>query len=535
MHKHNFNLHNIFFPLFALIIIFASVFAGSFPISGQGDDLLSQIDKYITEQMAQQHIVGLSVAVVQGKEVTYLKGFGRASIEKQTEVTPQTIFDLASCSKSFTAMAVVLLVEDGLIDLDQTLVHYIPEFEMEDKEVSDLITVRQLLNQTSGIPGNMYEPLAFQREENTQNSDPFDLLVEVMKRIETDREPGSSFEYTNLNYCLLGALVERVSGIPFEDFVQERIFTPLRMVNSTLKPEEADDGDRADGHQMMLGKIITKNVPVYRSAAPAGWVMSSAQDLSSWLLINLHNGEINNQQIIPSDVVIQMQTPSLELTQNGDHASYGMGWFIGETGEGETVIWHGGDTPNFLAEMIILPEQDLGIAMLVNSQTSRNAHSVALGIADILTSSTIELPTSPWWASWAAIDRIATYAFLATLILICGLIPYLWWQWRIIRRYIKREYTPPSRGRKMRIWHWVLPATPWVFLGIIAGAAFIVAQTIFGFNLFITIIRFGDFSPPGVLISAYTLICSLVLWALALTISGFVRAYARGRAERKSI
>lgn len=528
-------LPKIIFAVTVTIIIITSVITVSLPISGQSNDSLSsQIDQYIKEQIQQQHIVGLSAVVVQGEEITYLKGFGHASLEKQTLVTPQTIFDLASCSKSFTAMAVMLLAHDGLIDIDKPFQYYIPEFETENKELSDQITVRQLLNQTSGIPGNMHEPLVFQTDSDEQHYDPFDLLVEAMKEIETERTPGSSFEYTNINYCLLGALVERVSRMPFEDYVKERIFTPLGMNSSTLKPEEAATLDRADGHQMMLGKIITKNVPVYRSAAPAGWVMSSAEDLSKWLLLNLHNGELNNQPIIPSSVVNQMQTPAVELTQNGDHASYGMGWFIGETSEGKTVIWHGGDTSNFLAEMIILPEYDLGIAMLVNSQTSRNAHSVALGIASLLIGHKLELPSSPWWASWAAIDRIATYAFIATLVLVLCLIPYLWWQWRIIRRYLRRETVPSYRGKKRKILFWVLPSTPWVILIIVAGVAFAVAETVFGFNLFITIIRFGDFSPPGVLTAAYTFILSLVLWAIALTVSGFIRIHARDRAESKS-
>jgi CubicO group peptidase (beta-lactamase class C family) len=88
-----------------------------------------------------------------------------------------------------------------------------------------------------------------------------------------------------MNYSLLGALVERVSGKPFEDFVQERIFTPIGMLNSTLKPEVAEKLDRADGHQLMLGKVVVRHTPVYHSVAPAGWVMSSAEDMGKWLLV----------------------------------------------------------------------------------------------------------------------------------------------------------------------------------------------------------------------------------------------------------
>lgn len=193
MYKQKLKLQNIIATMFVPVILIASVVTSALPTSGQSSEpLSSQIDQYIQEQMAQQNIVGMSVVITRDNEISYLKGFGSASLKKQTQVTPQTIFDLASCSKSFTAMAVLLLWNDGLIDLDQTLNYYIPEFQMADEEVSRQITIRQLLNQTSGIPGNMYEPLAFQKGNDTQDSDPFKLVVAVMKRIETNRLPGSS-------------------------------------------------------------------------------------------------------------------------------------------------------------------------------------------------------------------------------------------------------------------------------------------------------------------------------------------------------
>ena len=518
--------------LLALIILAVPIITGAQKVAAQtAEPSAAQIDQYIREQMAQKNIVGLSVAVVQDNEVTYLQGFGTASIKRNTQVTPQTIFDLASCSKSFTAMAVLLLWNDGLIDLDQPLKYYIPEFEVADEKVSEEITIRELLNQTSGLPGNLSEPLTYQKDNGTDNSDTMKLLVTALKHIHTNRPPGSSFEYTNLNYALLGALVERVSGKSFDDFVQERIFTPLGMNNSTLNPDIAASLDRADGHQMMLGHIITRNIPIYHSAQPAGWVMSSAEDMAKWLLVNMNNGMLNGQQVIPVRVIQLMHTPEINFVDNGENTSYAMGWFIGQTGNGEPVIWHGGDTPNFLSEMIILPKRNLGVVMLVNSQTSRNAHSVALGIAGLFMGSELTLPASPWWASWAEIDHIALIALILAAALIFGLIPYLWWQSRVIRRYHIGELIPPRVRKTMKIWLFVLPATPWVFLTLIAATAYIGAQTMFGFNLFLTIVRFGSFAPPGVMVAAITIMVSILLWMIALTITGYLRATARARAS----
>ena len=525
-------LQIIFSVFLALIILAVPIITSAQIVAGQtAEPSTAQIDQYIQDQMTQKNIVGLSVAIVQNNEVTYLKGFGAASIKRNTQVTPQTIFDLASCSKSFTAMATLLLWDDGLIDLDQPLRHYIPEFQLADEKMSDEITVRQLLNQTSGLPGNFSEPIAYQKDSSTDNSDTMKLLVAALKHIHTDRPPGSSFEYTNLNYNLLGALVERVSGRSFDDFVQERIFTPLGMNNSTLKPDVADSLDRADGHQMMLGHVITRNIPIYHSAQPAGWVMSSAEDMAKWLLVNMNNGILNGQQVIPASVMQLMHTPEINFVDDGEKTSYAMGWFVGQTGDGEPVIWHGGDTPNFLSEMIILPERNLGVVMLVNSQTSRNAHSVALGIASLFMGSELTLPSSPWWASWAAIDHIALIALILALVLIIGLIPYLWWQWSIIRRYHRGELAPPRVRKTMKIWLFVLPATPWVFLALIATVAYVAAQVTFGFNLFITIVRFGSFAPPGIMVAAIAILVSLLLWMIALTITGYLRATARARSS----
>jgi len=514
----------------ASVLLTASVFTCIQTVSAQNNiPSTDQIDQYIRDQMAQKNIVGMSVAIVQNNEVAYLKGFGSASLKRKTQVSPQTIFDLASCSKSFTAMATLLLWNDGLIDLDQPLKHYVPEFQLADAKVSDTITVRELLNQTSGLPGNVSEPLAFQRGSNPKQGDDMEMVVAAMKHIYSDRTPGTSFEYTNLNYCLLGALVERVSGESFNDFVQQRIFTPLGMTNSTMDPIIAAGLDRADGHQMMLGKVITRNIPIYTSAQPAGWVMSSAVDMAKWLLLNMNDGQLNGRQIIPAKVVELMKTPAVNLVQNGDEASYAMGWFVGKTGDGEPVIWHGGDTPNFLSEMIILPDRNLGVVMLVDSQTSRDAHSVALGITGLFIGSTLKLPASPWWASWAEIDHIALIAIIMALALVLGLVPYLWWQWRVIRSYQTQDITPPHLRKTLKIWPFVLPVTPWVFLGLIAAAAYIIAQTLFGFNLFLTLARFGSFAPPSVMIAAITILVSILLWMIALTVTGYLRAAARSK------
>jgi len=482
------------------------------PVAAAGDGTFSaSIEDYIRREMAAKKIPGLALGIVQGQEILFLQGFGTASIARGMTVSPQTVFDLASCSKSFTALAVLLLWHDGRIDLDRSFQHYVPEFKLDDTGIAADITVRQLLNQTSGLPGTFSEPVAYH-----QGPDAMEKLIAAMQNVGIRHTPGSVFEYTNLNYALLGALVERVSGQPFEDYVNNNIFLPLGMENTTLRPEIAAKSERADGHQLFLGKVITRNIPVYRSMTPAGWVMSSAADMCIWLEMSLNLGKVDGRQIIPAPVVALMQQTAVNITKEGEAAGYGMGWFTDVLADGAPVLWHGGDTPNFLAEMIMLPEQGLGIIMLVNGQTCTTAHSIAQNALAMVAGRNISLPAAPWWSSWKSTDDIAIYTIILCLVSLAFLGFYIWWQVRKIKNPDKPSAKAPRKNR--RFWIFVLPATPWFLLALPFAAAFVIMQALFGVNVFITLFRVGYFTPPGITIAAVLMVLNLVLWAISISL-----------------
>ena len=505
-----------------LAVLTISLF-NSIRVNSQADEIsTTEIDRYIQNQIREKQLPGLAISIVSGQEIIYQHGFGFSSLNTKLPVTPQTIFDLASCSKSFTALSVLILWKDGLIDLDKPLVYYLSEFHLTDSESSSKITIRQLLNQTSGLPGDVSEPVSYH-----QGSDAMNKLVIAMGGIRLDNPPGTRFEYANFNYNLLGALVEKVSGKCFEDFVQERILTPMNMTDSTLRPEVALQKDRADGHQLLLGKVVVRNVPIYRSAIPAGWVMSSVEDMSKWLIMNLNHGAIDGKQVFPAELVDMTHTTAITLFEDGKEAGYGMGWFIGTAKSGEPVYWHGGDTPNFLSEMILLPEKQLGIVMLINGQTCKNAHEIATGVLSLVLSVRFELPQAPWWASWKSVDNISIYATILSIVLILGLVPFIPWQVQVIKRLRQNTNTQSTNKKKMKIWRLIPPVTPWMILILIASVAYVVMQSLFGFNIFVTIWRFGYFAPPGTLVAAITILITLFLWAIALSITAIFRELSR--------
>jgi len=472
-----------------------------------------EVDNYITQQMEADNIPGLAVVVVRGDGVVYCKGFGIASVKTNLAVTPQTIFDLASISKSFTALGVLLLRDDGLIDIDAPVQKYLPDFQPNDP-LSSNITVRHLLNHTSGLPGTFSAPLIFQ-----QGDDDMTALVAAMGRVRLNREPGSSFEYADINYCLLGALIERVSGITFEDFIQQKIFIPLGMDNTTLYPEEADKLGRADGHQAMYGRVVARNIPVYRSALPAGWVMSCAEDMGKWLLAHLNDGYAIGEQIIPAVDIEEAHTPAVMFEENGEEVGYGMGWFT-SSADDVSLIWHGGDTPNFIADMILLPDYETGVVVLVNSQAGTVGHSITSGVANIILGLELEPMGVPWWAHWQAIDTLATIALVFILLLVLALMFCIWYIWRQFRAK-KRHFIGSSlAGLMLPAWRLVFYAVPLVLILMFALAGFLVVKTLYGYNLFEVLLLFRLGAPPGVYISGVSLLATLFLWTLLLAFTG---------------
>jgi CubicO group peptidase (beta-lactamase class C family) len=489
-------------------------------VSSPDTSSFPEVDEYIKQKMMAEDIPGLAVVVVQGDKIVYMKGFGVTSLKNPSPVTPQTVFDLASSSKSFTALGVLLLRDDGLIDLDAPVQQYLPDFQLADREASAQITVRQLLNQTGGLPGNFSEPLVFQ-----QGEDAMEKMIAALHRVKLNHPPGSSFEYADVNYCLLGALIERVAGIPFEDYMQQKLFTPLGMTHTTLYPSEAAGFDRADGHQPMFGRVVTRNIPIFRSASPAGWVMSCAEDMGQWLIVHLNDGRTAEGQSIPAKDIEEVHTPSVLFEENGEEVGYGMGWLVGHGPDDELLIWHGGDTPNFMSDMILLPEYHLGVVVLVNSQASTIGHSIGPGVANLILGLKLEPVAVPWWAHWKAVDTTATGVLVFASFLVLALVAYIWrvwWQFRAKKRHfvgsLLADRMPPA-------WQMFLSLVPIGLLVMFAIAAFLVVQILYGYNLYKALIMFQLESPPGIYISGMMVIVSVLLWAILLA---FLALFTRG-------
>src|SRR6266566_2736681 len=216
-------------------LVLAGVGAFAFRTAAQArsdDSDFTAVDDYITARMETAHIPGLSVAIVKGDQIVYLKGYGQADPSGRP-VTPQTPFIIGSISKTFTALAVMQLVESGKVELDAPVQRYLPWFRVADPVASARITLRHLLYHTSGIPSSGY---ACTTDQVTMTLEQY---VRSLATLTLDRPVGSRPDYCSTNYDVLGLIVQTVSGQPYGTYVQQHVFAPLQMHHSFASEPEA--------------------------------------------------------------------------------------------------------------------------------------------------------------------------------------------------------------------------------------------------------------------------------------------------------
>ncbi len=419
-----------------------------------------KIDAYIQSRMQIASIPGLALGIVQDDQIVYLKGYGVAGPDGRA-VTPQTPFILGSTSKSFTALAVMQLIEAGKIDLDAPVTRYLPWFRTSDAEASAQITVRNLLNQISGLP--TYDG-RLGLWDNNQSSMALENGIRGLSRVRMSHPAGLAYEYANENYDTLGLIVQTVSGISYEDYIRSSIFAPLHMSHSAAVLSDPVVSDIATGYRYWFHWPVAFDAPYPRSTIPSGFLISSAEDMTHYLLAQMNGGIYGNNQVLSAKGIDTLHTPGAKISSS---SSYGMGWVI-QGQPGSTEIWHNGDVSNFHSNMLLLPDQHIGIVVLINISEFYNSSAINIpieGVAAILLGKNLTESTNP--------PLTITMQVMMLAIL---LIPVLWivWSYSSIKQWQHREELPP-RGIS-RFWRLYLPLVidfcPVVLAWIILPAKF---------------------------------------------------------------
>ena len=321
------------------------------------------IERFVEEEMAAQRIPGLALGIVKDDRIAYLRGFGEAD-ESGRAVTPKTPFIIGSLSKSFTALAIMQLVEAGKVELDAPVQRYLPWFRVADEEASGEITVRHLLNHTSGLStktGRSYQG-------NGDTSDAaLEKAVRKLSSVELTAPVGERHQYSTINYSVLGLIVQTVARRSYESYVQTEIFDPLQMGGSFTSEAAAEKKGLATGHHYWFGRPRAADLPYNRGLVPAGYLISSAEDMTHYLIAQLNGGHFRSASVLSPAGVDELHQPAVTTPETG--TSYGMGWFVGPINMIPT-IHHQGETFNFHANAVLVPESRTGVIVLINAENS---------------------------------------------------------------------------------------------------------------------------------------------------------------------
>jgi CubicO group peptidase (beta-lactamase class C family) len=324
----------------------------------------NKVDEYIRAEMVAQQIPGVSLAVIRNGEIVIARGYGLANIEHQVPVKPETIFQSGSMGKQFTATAVMMLVEEGKLSLDDKITKYFPD----GPAAWHNITVRHLLTHTSGMTD--YPEDFDLRRDYTE-----DDLVQRIKAIPLAFQPGEKWSYSNLAYVMLGVLIHKVSGKFYGDFLQERVFQPLGMSTARVISESDIVPNRAAGYRLVNGQLKNQNwVSPSLNTTADGALYLTVYDAAKW------DAALYGEKLLKRSSLEAMWT-AVKLNDGKTHP-YGFGWALGQV-RGRRLVEHGGAWQGFKSQISRYLDDKLTVVVFAN-QLGANPAKIAHGVAAIL-------------------------------------------------------------------------------------------------------------------------------------------------------
>ncbi|HMQ49493.1 MAG TPA: serine hydrolase [Saprospiraceae bacterium] len=358
--------------LFATATV-ASCFSQSKKPIIEGDEG-ARLDSLLTPYLLQlrdltNNQAGLAVGVTKGEKIMYARTFGYANIKDSTEADFNTVFHIASVSKPFTAAAVVKLVEQGKLNLDDFIVKHIPEFEMKDARFKQ-ITIKQILTHTSGIPSNIS---ASDWEKPVYGDKALEKNLADIKPLMLDFEPGTEFNYSNSAFDILGIIVSRSSSLPFAEYVKTYILTPSGMTNSFYsKPQGTLPANWAVPYSYGIETQIWSPFPYSENYFPSSGLHTTLLDMCNWGMLYANNGRHKDNVVIKPDYFSLLSAPNLD-TPWGD--KIGLSWFV-QAYLDRPIIMHQGNDTGFESIMYVYPKDSISVIIMANRDFSRTGRII---------------------------------------------------------------------------------------------------------------------------------------------------------------
>jgi len=361
-------------PILVLTILLScsKSFKQNIAFQSPADNITEKIDSIVIHKMNQYDIPGMSLGFIRDDSIIYTKGYGIVNIESNKKVTENTVFHTASISKLFTALAIMQLVEKKDLSLDDKLLEVVPEIIYSDKRAEN-ITIRHLLNHTSGIP-DIYN---YHWENNNQSDNSLEEYI-VGLNLKLDFAPSSEFSYSNLAYDILGHVIAKISNSTFEDYVKANILDKFGMENSDFRYFKIPDSLRTLPHsksKITQDIYSRKTYPYTREHAPSSTLNASAQDLSRWMISFLSALENDKEK----GIIQTMLEPSTDANNH-----MGLGFQLGKI-EGLKKIGHYGGDIGFRSYLMMIPDEKIGLVLLANCDYKEDFRQEILhAIAEIL-------------------------------------------------------------------------------------------------------------------------------------------------------
>lgn len=329
--------------------------------------LRDRIDLFVENERQASGIPGIALAIVHEGQIAHARGFGHDG--RDEPISADTPFPIGSLTKSFTALLVRQAIDAGQLDADVPVQRVLPWFRVKDGEASGRITLRHLLNQTSGFSrDDGIAPLLQGSSAST------DELARGLGAVSLNRPVGERFEYSNLNFVLLGAVLQAVTGRSWQELIQTQVLQPLQMDQAHTDHDAAQQAGMTALHRMWFGLPVAQHVTLLPGFAPTGSLVASAGDMARYLQMLLAGGMGPAGRVVSADGVVQMLSPASppgrsRLLSADFPFRYGEGWFVGPFGAATDACWHLGNLASFAAWMVLLPDTRQAVVLLINANT----------------------------------------------------------------------------------------------------------------------------------------------------------------------
>ena len=358
---------------FRFIAIALGVFAANFLSVAQQNPQAGALKQYIEDARLKWEVPAVAVGIIYNDTIVLLDGFGEREIGTGKTVDQNTMFAVASNTKAFTAAAIGMLVDEGKADWDDPVTKYLPWFKLYHPYVNENLTIRDLLSHRSGLKTFSGDLIWYGSDHSR------DEILRRAQYLKAKHGFRAEFGYSNILYLAAGQIVEKISGMSWDDFLKQRIFEPLAMEHTNTSVSSLDlKGNTSIPHNDVDDEVVAISYLNWDNIGPAGSINSSASDMLKWIRLQLNDGKINDQQLVSTKALREMRTPqtiqgvsqfSERLWPSTHFKSYGLGWGLMDY-HGKKVISHSGGYDGMISYSGFVPEANLGFVILTNKNST---------------------------------------------------------------------------------------------------------------------------------------------------------------------